>query len=322
MFEAQVISFIIAISFMVVISFIRSNNSLVIILLSSAFSLFTTVMYLVLDAPDVAMTEAAVGALISVFSIYALRAVYTAPYEFTESFNPLLFIILLSFATLLIYASLDLPEFGSQFAISQQKTAVYYIENTPSDINIPSIVAAILASYRGYDTLLETLVVLIGGLSVLLVTEQSTPTQVSHDLLITKLTRFMFPIIFIFALYLQIHGEISPGGGFQAGAIIAIAFILYAMSFGDETLLKLLSLKKLKNIAVSGVGLYFIAGLYGLLDGLEFLNYNAFSNNKELSQKIGIITVELGVGITVSATMLLIYFCLALSNHASNQPKL
>lgn len=307
---------------MVVISFIRSNNSLVIILLSSAFSLFTTVMYLVLDAPDVAMTEAAVGALISVFSIYALRAVYTAPYEFTESFNPLLFIILLSFATLLIYASLDLPEFGSQFAISQQKTAVYYIENTPSDINIPSIVAAILASYRGYDTLLETLVVLIGGLSVLLVTEQSTPTQVSHDLLITKLTRFMFPIIFIFALYLQIHGEISPGGGFQAGAIIAIAFILYAMSFGDETLLKLLSLKKLKNIAVSGVGLYFIAGLYGLLDGLEFLNYNAFSNNKELSQKIGIITVELGVGITVSATMLLIYFCLALSNHASNQPKL
>ena len=147
-------------------------------------------------------------------------------------------------------------------------------------------------------------------------------SEENPDLLITKLTRFMFPIIIIFALYLQIHGEISPGGGFQAGAVIAIAFILYAMAFGDQTLLKITSLNKLKNIAVTGVALYFTTGLCGLLGGLEFLNYNVFSNNKILAQKIGIITIELGVGITVSATMLLIYFCLALSNHESNQSKL
>ncbi len=322
MFEPEIISFIIVISFVIVVYFIKSNNSLVVTLLSSTFSLFTVIMYLVLDAPDVAMTEAAIGVLVSIFSIYAIRAIYTAPYEFTESFNPLLFVALLLFAALLIYASLDLPKFGSPFAISQQKTANYYIENTPSEINIPSIVAAILASYRAYDTLLETLVVLIGGLSVLLITEQSSPTQENTDLLITKLTRFIFPVIIIFALYLQVHGEISPGGGFQAGAIIAMAFILYAMAFGDKALLRIISLKKLKNIAVSGVGIYFITGLYGILSGLEFLNYNAFSSNKELSQKIGIVIIELGVGITVSATMLLIYFCLALSNHASNQPKL
>lgn len=322
MFEAEIISFIIIISFLVLVSFIRSNNSLVSSLLSSTFSLFTVIMYLILDAPDVAMTEAAIGVLVSIFSIYTIRAVYNAPYEFTESFKPLLFIILLSFASILIYASFDLPEFGSPFAISQQKTATYYIENITSDINIPSIVAAILASYRGYDTLLETLVVLIAGLSILLVTEQSSPTQEDTDLLITKLTRFIFPVIIIFALYLQIHGEFSPGGGFQAGAVIAVAFILYAMAFGEQALLKIISLTKLKNIAVAGVGIYFITGLCGILGGLEFLNYNVFSNNKELAQKIGVITIELGVGITVSATMLLIYFCLALSDHASNQSKL
>lgn len=322
MFEAEIISFIIAISFIIIVFFIRSNNSLFTSLLSSAFSLLSVIMYLVLDAPDVAMTEAAIGILVSIFSIYAIRTIYISPYEFTERFNPLLFIISILFATLLIYASFDLPEFGSQFAISQQRTAAAYLENAPSDINIPSIVAAILASYRGYDTFLETLVVLIGGLSVLLITEQSEPIQENSDLLITKLTRFMFPVVILFALYLQIHGEISPGGGFQAGAVIAIAFILYAMSFGDQALLKITSLKKLKNIAVTGVGIYFITGLCGLLGGLEFLNYNIFTNNKILAQKIGIITIELGVGITVSAIMLLIYFCLALSNHVSNQSKL
>ncbi len=132
----------------------------------------------------------------------------------------------------------------------------------------------------------------------------------------------MFPIILLFALYIQAHGEISPGGGFQAGAIIAIAFILYAMAFGDNALLKFISLDRLKNIAVSGVGIYFTTGIIGLLGGLEFLNYNIFANDSGLAQKIGIITVELGVGITVTATMLLIYFCLALNDHAYDKSKL
>ena len=322
MFEAELIYFIIFVSFLVVIFFIRSNNILAISLLNSAFSLFTVVMYLLLDAPDVAMTEAAVGVLVSIFSIYAIRAIYQAPYTFVDSFKPLLFLLCLGLAAILIYASIDLPEFGSQFTISEQLKTSYYLRNTAHDIKIPSIVAAILASYRGYDTLLETLVILIGGISVLLVSERSAVEPTKPDLLISKLSRFIFPIILLFALYLQAHGEISPGGGFQAGAIIAIAFILYAMAFGDNALLKFISLDRLKNIAVSGVGIYFTTGIIGLLGGLEFLNYNIFANDSGLAQKIGIITVELGVGVTVTATMLLIYFCLALNDHASNKSKL
>ena len=322
MFEAELLQFIILVSLLTVIFFICSKNILAASLINSAFSLFTVTMYLVLDAPDVAMTEAAVGILASIFSIYAIRAVYAPPYTFTETFKPLLFIISIALAVLLIYASSDLPEFGEQFTISQQRTAAYYLANTSHEINIPSIVAAILASYRGYDTLLETLVILIGGLSVLLVTEKPKIQKEKPDLLIEKLTRFIIPLILIFGLYIQFHGEISPGGGFQAGAIMATGFILYSMAFGDSILLKILTLNKLKNIAISGFGIYLITGLCGLFGKLEFLNYNVFSNNNAIAQKIGITIVELGVGITVFATMLLIYFCLAMNDHASNQSKL
>lgn len=320
--EYILLSSIIFLSLLVVIFFIRSNNILVTSLLSSAFSLFSVVMYSILDAPDVAMTEAAVSVLASVFSVYTIRSIYKYSYVFEEKFNIILFILCMSLAGGLIYASMDLPEFGSASAISQQRAASYYLNNTNSDIGIPSIVAAILGSYRAYDTLLETIVILVGGISILLVSNPIDITSFRYDQLVSKLSRFIIPAILLFALYIQFHGEISPGGGFQAGAIMAVAFILYALAFGEDKLLQLVSLAKLKLIAVIGTGLYFFTGLVSLFLNSSFLNYNAFLRDNILSQKIGIVTIELGVGIAVCATMLLIYFCLALNNDKSNEYEL
>ena len=319
MLEIYLIYFTIFVTSLIVIFFVFAKNTLYASILSSCFSLFTVIMYLILDAPDVAMTEAAVGVVTSVFSIYTIKAAYKAPYNFTDKFKPLLFIFCISLASILIYASNDLPLFGSQFSISQQSATIYYLKNTPTEIGIPSLVAAILASYSGYDTLMETVVILIGGLSILLISDCSfIHGKLDHDQLISKLTRFMLPIIILFALYLQSHGEISPGGGFQAGVIIAISFILYALAFGEASLLNLFSLAKLKLSAIAGVFLYVFTGLIGFFSNGSFLNYNILANNQIFAQKIGIITVELGVGIAVSATMLLIYFCLALNNDATN----
>ena len=73
------------------------------------------------------------------------------------------------FIVLLIIASFDLPLYGQQNTEVQSHLTKYYIENTKNDIGIPSIVAAILASYRGYDTLGETSVILIAGIAVVLI---------------------------------------------------------------------------------------------------------------------------------------------------------
>ncbi len=316
MLEPLLIYFTVFVTALVIVAFIRSNNILTIILLNGVFSLFTVLMYLLLDAPDVAMTEACVGVLASIFSVYTVKYIYKKNFLFFDKFNPLLFGLTSIIAILLMSVTHDLPNFG------QAAFNPYYLENTAKDTGIPSVVTSILASYRGYDTLLETLVVLVGSLSVLLIKKESIPyVNINHskDTLITKLVQFLFPLLLLFALYIQFHGEVSPGGGFQAGVIIASAFIIYAMAFGEENLQNLISFTKLQILAVAGVGIYLITGLISILKKTAFLNYNVLASEPILGQKIGIIIVELGVGLSVSASMLIIYLSLL---HASDQSKL
>jgi multicomponent Na+:H+ antiporter subunit B len=224
---------------------------------------------------------------------------------FEDKFKPFLFVYCALLAFILIYASGDLPEFGSP------KFNHYYLQNSKNDTGIISVVASILASYRGFDTMLETLVILSAGMGVLLISGEEKFIEKAQDKLTAVMIRIMLPIILLFALYIQFHGEISPGGGFQAGCIIATIFITYALGFGDNILLKTISNFNLKIITIIGISLYILVGMIGLLGGQDFLNYNVF-----FGQTIGVMLVELGVGITVSSTMLLIY--LRVSSNASN----
>lgn len=298
----------------IVMALIRSNNIMTITLLNGAFSLFTVMMYLLLDAPDVAMTEAAVSILASIFSVYTIKQVYKYNFIFIDKYNPYLFILITILAALLIYASSDLPNFG------QAKFNSYYLDRSIEDTGVSSVVTSILASYRGYDTLIETLVILIGSLSILMIVGEDNikllENYSSIDIITTRVTRFISPLILLFAFYIQFHGEISPGGGFQAGAIIAAAIILYGMAFGEKNLLKVISVFKLKIMAVLGVIIYMLVGLVGFMKESSFLDYNILSVNKIMGQKIGIIMVEFGVGITVSAAMLIIYLSVS---YASNE---
>ena len=317
MLECSMIYLTMVAMLLIVIGLIRSNNIMIITLLNGAFSLFMVMMYLLLDAPDVAMTEAAVSILASVFSVYTIKQVYKYNFIFVDNYNIYLLILIGVFAAVLIYVSGDLPDFG------QVRFNSYYLDNSMKDTGVPSVVASILASYRGYDTLLETLVVLLGSLAILMIIggENKINTlkdeeMVSRDLVITKVTRFILPLILLFSFYIQFHGEVSPGGGFQAGAIIAASLILYAMAFGEENLLSVISIFKLKIIAVIGVIIYISVGLVGFIKKSSFLDYNILAVNQVMGQKIGIVMIEIGVGITVSAAMLIIYLSLA---YASNE---
>ena len=122
---------------------------------------------LILDAPDVALTEAAVGAGISTILALATLALTT-----TKSKRPVhspvlpLTVVLLTGAAL-IYGTLDMPRFGDPEAPVHRYPSPSYVERTPSEIGVPNVVTAILASYRGYDTLGETIVIFTAGLGVL-----------------------------------------------------------------------------------------------------------------------------------------------------------
>ena len=132
-----------------------------------------------------------------------------------------------------------------------------------------------------------------------------------HNLILRFITKYLFPVIALFALYVQFHGDYGPGGGFQAGVILSVAFILYALVFGVATVEQVLPLGLLRIFASIGVLIYAGTGVITLLLGGDFLDYNILSRYPVKGQHIGIMVIELGVGVTVSSVMLIIFYAFA-----------
>ena len=129
-----------------------------------------------------------------------------------------------------------------------------------------------------------------------------------HNLILRVIAKYLFPVIALFAFYVQFHGEYGPGGGFQAGVILSVAFILYTLVFGLETTERVLSPYILRILASTGILIYAGTGVASMLMGGNCLDYDPLSNNPVDGQLIGIMLIELGVGITVCAVMLIIFF--------------
>jgi multicomponent Na+:H+ antiporter subunit B len=129
-----------------------------------------------------------------------------------------------------------------------------------------------------------------------------------HNLILRFLAKYLFPVIALFALYVQFHGDYGPGGGFQAGVIMSVAFIFYALVFGIETTEKVLPIGVLRIMASTGVLIYAGTGVTTLLMGGNFLDYDILSAIPLQGQHIGIMVIEVGVGITVSSVMMMIFY--------------
>ena len=125
-------------------------------------------------------------------------------------------------------------------------------------------------------------------------------------------TKILFAPIIVYGLYVQFHGDFGPGGGFQAGVIIAAAFILYGLVFGMAALRRLAPPKIVAVFMAIGVLLYSAVGVASLLLGSNFLDYNALdAHDPAHGQHVGILLVEAGVGITVTSVMLVLFFAFA-----------
>jgi len=121
----------------------------------------------------------------------------------------------------------------------------------------------------------------------------------------------LIPPILLFALYVQFHGDYGPGGGFQAGVIFAAAFILHGMVFGVERTRRALSPVLVRNLMALGVLLYAGTGVMSLFAGGNYLDYSVLANDSVRGQHWGIFTIELGVGITVTAVMISFFYSFA-----------
>ena len=131
------------------------------------------------------------------------------------------------------------------------------------------------------------------------------------DLILRVVAKLLIPFMLLFALYVQFHGELGPGGGFQAGVIIAAAVIFYGLIFGLAATRKLVPDALVEAMVALGVLIYAGVGVAGLLLGGNYLDYFVLSHDPVHGQERGIFWVEVGVATTVSAVMLKIFYMFA-----------
>ncbi len=307
---------------------VRTSNLFTAVMLTGIFSLLMAANFFILDAADVALTEAAIGAGIS--TVLLLGALALLPNrERAERKGRWLALTVVAITTLtVVYATFDKPRLGDPNAPVHMHVAPWYLEQTPELVDIPNVVTAVLGAYRGYDTFGEVIVVLTAGIGVLFLLglpgddptggrgaklpPMPPPSQtLGHHLIPQVVGRIVVPFIMLFALYVQFHGEYGPGGGFQAGAIFAAAVILYALIEGEGAALAIISPRLLKLLMAGGALLYGGTGVVTMLLGGNFLDYSVLAADPVSGQQWGILIIELGVGICVSAVLLTIYHAFA-----------
>lgn len=217
--------------------------------------------------------------------------------------------------SLLIFFSMDFPDYGDIDSPAATHLSPYYIENTINDSHVPNIVTSVLADYRGYDTMYETTVVLSAGLACFFLLRRRksknppatlyrhVPTGVTlrieeggnlpaedskvftridslwtpDSLIIRNTCRLVIGFIQLFALYVVAHGHYSPGGGFQGGVLLASSIILFAISNDLRSSLKRFQEKTAALLGSLGVMIYAGTAFICLLMGANFLDYKALA---------------------------------------------
>ena len=216
---------------------------------------------------------------------------------------------------LLIYGSFDFPLWGDPAAPASIHVSPYYIENTLKDTSVPNIVTAVLADYRGYDTMFETVVIFAAGIACLFLLrtyktvepdirlyrhlptgitlriekggkfpadsryfERLDSAWVPYALVVRTTCRLVIPFIQIFALYVIAHGHYSPGGGFQGGVIMGASLVLFAIAFDLRSAIRRMGERVIMLLAALGVGIYAGFGILSMLLGKNYLDYSVLAN--------------------------------------------
>jgi multicomponent Na+:H+ antiporter subunit B len=131
------------------------------------------------------------------------------------------------------------------------------------------------------------------------------------DIVLRTVAKLLIPFAILFALYVQFHGDYGPGGGFQAGVIVAAAIVFYAVIYGLGEARRVVPDRVVEAMVALGVLLYAGIGVAGIVLGGNYLDYFVLDADPVAGQHRGIFWVEAGVGITVSGVMLKIFYLFA-----------
>ncbi len=227
---------------------------------------------------------------------------------------------LLVFGTFLLTAVAEMPRFGEAKNPPHLHIKDRYIEKGEEESGAKNIVTNIILNYRGYDTFGEVTVIFTALCSVLAVLKRENIfTSFSHldispnqtSIVVKFIITFMFPLILLFGFYVILHGEDSPGGGFQGGTIVAASLILFAIVFGFRHTLQKIPPRLRVSFENAGPLAFFLIGIIGLFVGSNFLTFMLpiFSENYRLEMARFLLSLlEIGIGIGGGAIFTSIFF--------------
>ena len=212
-----------------------------------------------------------------------------------------------------------LPTIGALDTPANGTVSDYYIDHAARETASPNLVTAVLADYRGFDTLFETCVLFLSGVVVCLTLLEGKEGKNDVSAAAERKNlrqerksafdlafRAVIPVLVIYAVYVLLHGEVSLGGGFQAGALLACAYLLDRISPGRSMYLP--RLRTEATLLLGGLGTFFFAltGALCMIGGGSFLEYGALplpTKGAEL-HGFGILMVEIGVTVCVMAVII------------------
>ena len=242
---------------------------------------------------------------------------------------------------LLLIAMGDFADFGDPQSPANagveghDSVSQYFVTDTYKDTKVPNLVTAVLADYRGYDTMFETVVIFAAGIAIFSILRvfscqfpqpPAVDTSVDGDhkrIIIGTTCKLIIPIIQLFALYVVAHGHYSPGGGFQGGVILGASFILLALARDLGSALD--RFPERRYFAIGCIGIIIYAGFGLVSQALErnFLDYGILSRimpatGEEMARSHSMLGVEVGVAFTVTAIMFAIYSTLSSNGRLDN----
>ena len=213
-------------------------------------------------------------------------------------------------AGILLTTVMNMPGFGEEDNPINNEVSDRYLEHGAEETGSENVVTAMIIGYRGFDTFGESCVLFLAVAAVMILLlrdrkntsgreagqmEREEAAAREHaDLILQQVAKVLTPFIFLFAIYVLLNGETSPGGGFSGGTILGAGLILYSAAFGVQRTRRFMNRRVYSAVRTFGLLLYGI--LYGIY---IFIGANGLPNH--LAGMI--LLIDLAVGLVVACTM-------------------
>ena len=317
-----------------------SRNLLVSVVIFMSYSMIMSIIWVLLESPDLAITEAAVGAgVTSVLFFMTLKKIKAMGKEHAdeqdsttkeinarpgvERFERYYRIAAVVLGGAIILALLvnvsHLPAFGAVDNPGNNEVSQRYVEKAIEETGAVNAVTGMILDYRAFDTFGESCVLFIAAACVLillrddksdttakaLINERYEPVS---DSILQASTRILFPALMIFGIYILVNGHLSPGGGFSGGAIMGAGLILHVNAFGYKKTQKFFNEKTYRIVTVSALSFYCIAKSYSFFTGANHLDSHIpLGNAGDIISSGLILPLNICVGLVVACTIYAFY---------------